>query len=411
MNKELWVLILLFLAIAVGGVMMVERGSAPVAIERSPKPRVTTSEVSEAELLGLARSVDSFSFDLYRALEKEGNLFFSPYSITMAFAMLYGGASGDTAREMALALGFPAEGLHPAFNALDLSVGERAKASGNELVVANAIWAQRGFPLRREYLDLLAEHYGAGVRRLDFRKDPEGSRALINNWVKAETKGKIEELFPPGSVGPSTLIALTNAVYFKGLWKERFEPAGLGTFHLLDGGEAQVEMMRKEERLGYMAGQDYQAVEIPYKGGELSMVIILPDEGKFREVEERLSIELLDEVTKGLREIQVKLSMPTFSFSSGFSLKEPLEALGMEKAFSPEADFSGMSEEGGFYVTAAVHKAFIRVDEEGTEAAAATGISVGRALAVQVVVDRPFIFLIRDRLSNTILFLGRVTRP
>jgi len=414
MEKYLWILVALALATTVAvGVLIQGPRPAPVTIERSERPRITSPGVTEAELRELVSGNTSFALNLYGSLrQEEGNLLFSPYSISQCLAMVYAGARGETAQEIASALGFglPEERLHPAFDALDLSLIERANASGNELSVANGIWAQRGFPVKREYLDLLAAYYGAGLMRVDFRRDPEGARRRINRWVEEETKGRIEELFPQGSINPQTLLVLANAIYFKGLWEEEFEPAGRMPFYLLDGSTVEVEMMRKEGRFGYTAGEGYEAVEIPYKGGELSFVLILPEKGTFQTFEERFTSQILQGVLEGLRELTLELTMPKFTFSYGFDLKKSLRELGIERAFSGGADFSGMAE-GEFFITQAVHKAFIRVDERGTEAAAATGMTVGRGLVKEVKVDRPFLFLIRDQRTGTILFLGRVVNP
>ena len=412
---ERWVW-LVVLAVAMLGLALGTLFAPPrpaVELLHSPKPRNVTPEVSVAERRQLAAGNTSFALALYRRLrQSEGNLVLSPYSISLAMAMVYAGATGETAREMATTLRFPLpqSRLHPAFNALDLDLGRRAESAGLELKIANAIWGQRGYAFKQAYLDLLALNYGAGLRGLDFQRDPEGSRKIINAWVSEETKGKIEELFPPDSVRPNTTLVLANAVYFRGTWEEKFSPAGRGIFHLLDGAKIEVQMMRRTGRTGYMAGDGYRAVEIRYKGGAFSMVVVLPDSGRFGEFEAKFGPELLEEVVAKLRETEVDLTMPTFSFSYGFDLRESLTELGMVRAFSGGADFSGIAE-GGLFISAAVHKAFIRVDEEGTEAAAATGVVVGRALVTEVTVDRPFVFFIRDRETGTILFLGRVTDP
>ncbi|HEC62869.1 MAG TPA: serpin family protein, partial [Candidatus Acetothermia bacterium] len=348
---------------------------------------------------------------------------FSPHSISLALAMAYAGARGETAAEMAQALYFtlPQERLHPAFNALDLTISARAAAEEIELYIANGFWGQLGHHFLQEYVELLSRNYGAEFHLVDFQGAPEACRARINDWVSERTQGKIEALLPPGSVTPLTRLVLANAIYFQGAWKTQFDPrnTSLEPFRLLGEGEQTVLvlMMRQGAALGYAEGElegiPYQVVELPYTGNEFGMVILLPELLGFEEFEAGLNAERLELLLAGISTELVVLSMPKFSFSSTFSLRGALSELGMPLAFSPEADFSGIDGSRDLQIDEAYHKAFIRVDEEGSVAAAATG-------AVQVLktpppiivrIDHPFIFLIRDRETGTILFLGRVLNP
>jgi serpin B len=383
---------------------------------QSVKERETSPDITDAELQELVQGNTTFALELYQKLRgQEGNLFYSPYSISLALAMAYAGARGATERQMGEALHFvlPQERLHPAFNFLDLAITGRSEQEGIKLNVANAFWGQLGHPFLQEYIDLLGENYGAALRLLDFQNTPEACRIHINDWVSDQTEGKIEDLLPPGSIAPLTTLVLTNAIYFKGTWRYQFDPRFThdGPFKLLDGSEVTVPMMSQEAVFGYTTGDGYQAVELPYMGEELSMVILLPELEKFREFERKLDPEDLETVLTELRPRDVQLTMPKFSFTSGFSLKDMLFALGMPSAFSGEADFSGMNGMRDLWIDNVYHKAFVKVNEEGTEAAAATGVVMVRSAPYEVQVNHPFIFLIRDRETGAILFLGRVVNP
>jgi serpin B len=248
-------------------------------------------------------------------------------------------------------------------------------------------------------------------------REPDQSRITINNWVSDQTEGKIKDLIPQGVIDALTRLVLTNAIYFNAAWLNPFdkELTSNGTFHLLDGGDVTVPMMRQTHSFGYITGDGYQAVELPYDGNQLSMIILLPDSGKFESFRNSLNAALVDHIVSDLQSREVDLTMPKFQFESEFSLADTLAAMGMPVAFSDEADFSGMTGNRELTITDVVHKAFVSVDEAGTEAAAATAVVVGLTAIpvqpVQVTVDRPFMFLIRDIETGTILFVGRVMNP
>jgi serpin B len=393
---------------------------------QSEKQRVTSPNVNEADLATLVEGNSTFAFDIYEALrEADGNLFYSPYSISLALAMTYAGARGETAQQMADTLHFvlPQNRLHPAFNALDLELGRRGEGAkgkdgdGFRLNIVNAIWGQKDYGFLSEFLDLLAENYGAGLRVLDFASAPEESRITINNWVGDQTEGRIEELIPQGLIDTLTRLVLTNAIYFNAAWQHPFQEDMTedGLFYLLDGGEVTVPMMRQVELFGYTEGNGYQAVELPYEGGELSMVILLPAPGQFEAFESRLDAQQVGEIIGRLEHRQVTLEMPRFEFKSGFRLKKTLVAMGMPLAFSGAADFSGITGNRDLFIADVVHKAFVSVDEAGTEAAAATAVVMPMAIPpeqpVEVTVNRSFVFLIHDIETGGILFVGRVVNP
>jgi len=400
----------------------------PISSEiiRSEKQRITSPEVNEAVLTTLVTGNSVFAFDLYQALrEEDSNLFYSPYSISLALAMTYAGARGETAQQMVDTLHFvlSQERLHPAFNSLDIELGQRGEGAkgkddgGFRLNIVNTIWGQRDYQFLTTFLDLLAENYGAGLRILDFANAPEESRITINNWVSDQTEGRIEDLIPQGLISALTRLVLTNAIYFNAAWQYPFseDMTRDGPFYLLSGGEVTVPMMRQTESFGYTEGDGYQAVELPYDGRELSMVILLPQAGQFEMFEGSLDVQQVDAIVKNLKSRRVALTMPQFEFESGFSLKEILAVMGMPVAFSGGADFSGMTGNRDLFISDVVHKAFVSVDEAGTEAAAATAVVMELTAVpgppVEVTVDRPFIFLIRDIETGTILFVGRIINP
>jgi serpin B len=388
--------------------------------------RESSPQVPDADAAELVRQNTDLAFSLYRRISAdEGNVFLSPYSISIALAMTYAGAEGKTAEQMAQALRFtlPPERLHPAFNrlALDPAAGSAAEAGSDpafQLNVANSIWGQTGYPFRQEYLDALALHYGAGLRLADFAGDAGGARREINDWVSQATNRKIQDIIPEGALNALTRLVLADAVYFKAAWQYPFDADGTrpAAFHLPDRVTTDVSMMRREAGLSYLRADGYAAVELPYAGGRCSMLILLPDEGRFGEVESRLDSGLLDSILAAMEHKTVALAVPKFSFEWSSGLTDGLKDLGMTDAFDPAAaDFSGIDGKRDLFVSDVLHKSFVAVDEAGTEAAAATVVIMPSAALpdtpVEFTADRPFFFLIRDNPTGTILFLGRVTNP
>jgi serpin B len=358
-----------------------------------------------------------FAFDLFHILGDGGrNVFFSPHSISTCLGMTYAGAENETEAQMAAALSYdlPEDRLHPAFNALDLALDAR-NTDDVRLSIVNDIWIQEGFPILPSFVELVTAHYGAGARLLDFEAFPEESRQTINNYVRYHTQERIEEILPEGSIHPGIVLVLTNAIYFKGTWKHEFDPADTHdrAFRRLDGTSVTVPVMRLGEELRTSSGAGWQALEIPYDGEDLAMLVILPDEERYIEVEASLGRDLIDEADAGLYATDVNLHMPRFTFETDYELNGPLRSLGMTDAFSDlAADFSGISEEP-LFIDLVIHKAFVAVDEAGTEAAAATAVTMDGSVSMgtDFTMDRPFIFVIRDRPTGAILFLGRVLDP
>jgi serpin B len=422
--------LLLIMALALGAVGC----KPPIALgpreaAASDRPRAKNPAVSATNLSALVDGNTAFAFDLYQALRKAGtgNLFYSPYSISQALAMTYAGARGETETQMAATLRFllAQETLHKAFNGLDQALTSRGQGAagkdgkGFRLNIVNAIWGQHDHPWLPAFLDTLAENYGAGIRLVDYVKDPEAARVRINDWVARQTEQRIKDLIAKGMIDQMTRLVLTNAIYFNAAWRVPFDKDATapGPWTLLDGTKVTVPMMAQSGLLGYASGNGYQAVELPYDGGELSMVILLPDAGRFEEFEGWLDAALLDQILNDMRQQlqQLRLTMPKFKFEGEFSLGDILSAIGMPIAFSDSADFSGMTGKRDLCISEVVHKSFVAVDEAGTEAAAATAV-IMRLTSMPaepraVAIDRPFVFLVRDMETGAVLFLGRVMNP
>jgi len=421
-------LYLIFTAVIIPALLLSACGPGKVA--ESKLERVSNPNVPAADLGQLVAGNTAFAFDLYQAVRPStGNLVYSPYSISLAFAMAYGGARGETATQMADTLHYtlPGDQFHPAFNALDLDLARRPDQVTNvdekdrfQLSIANSLWGQDGWPFLPEYLDLLALNYGAGMRLVNFENAPESVRRQINDWVSDQTRRRIQDIIPPGMIDPSTRLVLANAIYFKATWEYEFDANETSDepFTLLNGETVRVPMMGMEtgRNFAYASGDGWQAVALPYKGGLTEMVVIVPDSGNFEAFESTLTADRYNQIVSALQPQDVNLSMPKFTFETQYGLSDTLVQMGMQDAFDPAmADFSGMDGQRDLYIGNALHKAFIAVDEKGTEAAAATVI-IMQAMALMpqgivLTIDRPFFYVIRDVPTGTILFMGRVMDP
>ena len=411
-----------------------------LALAISEKPREMSPLVSESDLSTLARGNARFSLDFYHALRasENGNFFYSPYSLHSALAMTYAGAANNTAKQMASALSFdlPTEQLHPAFNTLDLRItaasAEGAPSQGTddvdlpEIRIANALWGNVRNEFHSSFLDTLSVNYGAGLSQLDFKGAPKQAAAAINQWVRDNTNGMIPTIVSPDGIEPDTALVLTNAIYFKGKWAVEFNEDSTEDrdFHLIDGEVIKVPMMRQLDWFDYSEGRDYQAVKLDYQGDELSMWVLLAAEGKFAEFGESLDPRRLASIIDGALEQRVNLKVPRFKMDTWTSAAGILEGLGINDAFSLDrADFSNMADlaelrkaNENLVITDVVHRAFVEVNEEGTEAAGATEVVFYRETSansgpLEMTVDRPFLFLIRHNSTGAILFMGRVMDP
>ncbi len=416
-----------------------------VQLARVDVARDTAPDVSAATVDQLVGNNSAFAFDVYHQIagQEAGNFVFSPYSISLAFAMVYAGARGETGQQIGDVMHFtlPQDQLHPAFNALDLELQTPLEALfaptptpdptpglprpplDSALHIANSAWGQHGYAFEEDYLTVLAQDYGAGLRLVDFAAQPEESRQAINQWVSEETAGRIEELFSPGMIHPATVLALVNAVYFRGEWTYPFFEQNTqdAPFRRLDGSTVRVPMMAGGGYTACARGDGYTALQLPYGPptsqamGDAAMLFLVPDEGTFAAFEAGLAADRFRE-TQGALEATNMLTtnVPRFEFDTSLDLIATLQAMGMTDAFGSEADFSGIAP--GLFIDAAVHQANITVNEYGTEAAAATGVAMAvsaqmSACESPVILDRPFIFAIYDAQFQTLLFLGRVLDP
>lgn len=386
-------------------------------------------EPTPEQLKSLVDGNTSFAFDLYQHLSPApGNFFCSPYSISTAMAMAYAGARNETEAQLASVLHFrlPQNELHPTLKALGDMLDSRGWNASMvdddaelQLKIADAAWGQADFDFYQNYLDVLEDYYSS-LKRVDFINNSIEAVATVNDWVADQTEDRIQDILRPSDINWETLFILVNAIYFKAQWELEFDEklTYKGIFNKLDGQTVSTPLMVSgTDNYGYLRGEGYEAVELPYDGERLSMVIVLPDNGSFKEVENLMNETFAASVFEGLLQKQVKITMPKFTLESEFRLKDALTTMGAPLAFDGiNADFSGIGDISvvPIYLSEVIHKAFVAVDEQGTEATAATVVigcgptSVGY---IEVVIDRPFIFMIRDIPTNTILFLGRVLAP
>lgn len=365
-----------------------------------------------------ALGTEGFAFTLYRHLATEpGNLFFSPFSLETALAMTAAGARGETAAEMVKVLGFGDTGLnHGAWQARWQAL-RPAEDSPNQLNVANALWLQKDFHFLPDYLELVKRHYGAELSTVDYVQNLEGARSTINSWVEKQTREKITELLKPGVLKNDTRLVLTNAIYFYGQWMQAFDSrlTSPQPFHLGSAKSVEVPMMRGKRTLPFASMDGVSLIELPYLGEKLSMVIVLPDKvDGLSALEDRLTARQWEAWLDRLAPAEVSIALPRFKVTSEFRVDDPLKAMGMKSAFSSDADFSGMTGEKDLAISAVVHKAYVDVNEEGTEAAAATAVVLEKLMARPIptfIADHPFAFLIRERSTATILFMGRLVDP
>lgn len=399
-------------------------GTAKSTLARNPSP-----QASDADLAAAVAGNTEFALKVLPLLDTQGdnNLVYSPFSLTLALEMTAAGAKGDTLSGMEKALSFklPQSRLQAALNRLDLVLADKTSTTAKpnaqlpNLNIANALWAQQGYNLQGTYLDALSVNFGAAVNLLDFVKAAEPSRLTINNWVEERTQKKIKDLLPPDAVSSSTRVVLTNAIWFKSDWAQQFtkESTRNQDFTNRKGSVSSLPFMNQTATFPYLQGKGYQAVELPYIDNKLAMLVVMPDAGKFDSFVQGLNSAAISDIATGLKDQYLALSMPKFNFSASPAMNSSLSSLGMSAAFDAgKADFSGMTGNRDLSISGVVHKAYINVDEKGTEAAAATGVVVGVTSInvnqpLKLSLDRPFLFMIRDRQTGLIIFMGKLMNP
>lgn len=383
-------------------------------------PRADDTGSTQQGIQDVANANNKFAFDLYSELDKseDENIFYSPYSISAALAMTYEGAKEQTADEMKSVFHFPEKSiLRPNFAAIYNNINKGAE--DYELRTGNALWVQQDYPFLEDYTSRVEKYYSGKAANLDFVKETEKSRQTINSFIGEQTNNKIKDLIPTGFLNSMTRLVLTNAIYFKGIWEWEFDKSDTREedFKVTPDNIVKTQMMNMDPdkaRFNYADTGDLQILELPYKGDEISMLVLLPTEN-LDAIEPTLTAEKLDEYKSQMEETKLdSISLPKFEFDTKYFMKETLGALGMPTAFSEGADFSGMTGKRDLFISFVIHQAYIKVDEQGTEAAAATAVGMELTAVMPRNVfraDHPFIFVIQEKETGNILFLGRVVDP
>lgn len=371
---------------------------------------------------------NAFGFELYNRLKSEpGNLFFSPYNITATMVMAYAGAAGLTKQEIQSVMRYLSsdDNLFAAFAALNKKLSTAWFQGPNEsrLMLANSVWVQRDLKLIPSYKETLDHYFRTSLRLADFMRNPEGARLNINAWVKEKTQGRIPDLVNEGEIDKSTRLVLVSSIFMKAVWKDAFDPdlTTSGTFFLSGNQSVSADMMTRSAQMPYYEDNAVQVLEMPYRSTnkdepKFSMVIILPRNGNIAAAENLLNSGRFDQLIKELSYKQVIATVPKFTYSSDFNLNNTFQAMGLQAPFSNLADFSAMTETP-VVIGGVLHKAFVAVDEKGTEAVAATAVTINvksyipEESAVVFKADHPFVFVILDRSTGSILFIGRLATP
>ena len=394
----------------------------------TPTPTQSVSHTGSA-VESVVDANNMFAFDIYKQLSDENseddNLFLSPFSISSALALTYEGAKGETADQIQSVFYFPdsIETLRNGYQ--EVNAGINAGDPEYDLEVANALWAEETYPFLEDYINTAETYYSANTTNLDFINQPEESRVTINDWVAGKTNDKIEDLIPEGMINSMTRFVITNAIYFKGTWVLQFDKnmTTEADFTTPSGETVTVDMMKRTDDdavYGYAETDGLQVLEMPYEnesGKKLSMIVLLPKENDLKEAEDALSADNLEEITDSIKSRQVKVYFPKFKLETEYLLSDTLIDMGMPMAFTGSADFSGIDGTKYLYISDVVHKAFVEVNEEGTEAAAATGVVYASGMSPEKEpipvfrADHPFIFMIQDDETGNILFIGRISNP
>ncbi len=395
---------------------------APLRRAAAAEPSASGDRAVEPDAKSAANSINGFAWEVYRELAREpGNRFCSPYSIAAALSLAYGGAAGETEQQFArvLHVELPAERWHRAVAELFSEPASGGAKRPYELLVANRLWGDMNYTFLPEYLRLAKEVYGAPLEQVSFRQQPEAARQTINAWVQQQTRDKIRDLFPSGSINADTRLVIANAVYFLGTWESMFDErqTRAAPFHLSTQQQVDLPTMYQKAHFLLAETEQWQALQLPYRGGRLAMVVVVPRAvDGLADIEAGMNAQRWSELLAAGKRREVQVYLPKFVVHDRLALNDTLKALGLRDAFVPQAaDFSRMDGTRELFIQAVVHKAMVDVNERGTEAAAATGISVGvTSLGPPPAVfraDRPFLFGIVDRQTGVLLFVGRFSRP
>ena len=423
MGKTIWIVssIVIAVILIVGGFLLFNQ-NIPISNNNNNQNNQNSVVLTN----GIVDANNQLAMDLYSKYKsKEENLFYSSYSISSALAMTYEGAKGKTAEEMQAVLHLPndKEKIHSDFASIFTEINKADKSY--QLTTANALWAQNDYPFREDYFKTVDDYYSGKVTNLDFKTDTENSRVTINNWVEDKTNDKIKDLIPKGILTSDTRLVLTNAIYFKANWSSQFnaENTADGQFKLGSGASTTAEMMYQINDFKYGETKDLQILEMDYLGNDLSMLIILPKENDLNSLENSISVSNLASWEKNMDTEEVRVTIPKFKFETKYFMAEDLKEMGMPTAFDGSlADFTGMwnrQRDENLYISQVIHQTFIEVAEAGTEAAAATAVIVGETSAGPGPVTKPkvftanhpFIFIIQQKDTGNILFMGRVSNP
>lgn len=417
MDKRNILIALLMTAIFVIAIFLINQLNNQLPADSYQDIKTDDSQATPEATKAHVQANNTFAFNLHNKIKsRTKNVFFSPYSISTAMAMAYEGSKDTTANEIRAVMGYSSDPTEMRSSYAFLHNRYNPETADYELNLANAFWVEQSYPFLVSYVETLKTSYASKANSLDFINDTEASRGTINRWVEENTNNKIVDLMPQGSITGNTRLVLTNAIYFKGNWKHQFDKSktSVSKFFVSTDAVVNVPMMKQDDAsFNYYSNNDLQALEMLYKGEQLSMLVLLPSDNDISKLDQYLNTESLSEIRQEMYLKSIEVFFPKFTFNSDFSLNNTLFEMGIEKAFTKEADFSGMDGTKNLSISSVIHKAFVDVNEEGTEAAAATGISVG-VTAIETDVfkaNHPFVFFIIDRENENILFMGVVNNP
>jgi len=423
MNGAILTTAIIVITMVLAGIFLFRKRNTSIQTPTLTPPGTDDTQVLLQGNNSIVNANNQFALDFYSELtnKEKGNIFFSPYSILTALAMTYEGARGKTAEEIQSVLRFSKDDNARRSSIAAICNRLNQQDAKYKLHTANALWVQKEYQLRSGFLEIIEKYFFGKATTVDFAGAVEEARQMINHWVENQTNGKIKDLFPQGSLSSLSRLVLTNAIYFKGTWVKQFDKEGTTKkeFRVKPGFSVQVPMMCRTDKkawCNYTETKDLQLLEMLYEGQALSMLILLPRKDDLTSLEKMLALENLSRWKSMLRTERVNVFLPKFTFNSRYSMNEELKKRGLLSAFNPNAaDFSGIDGTKNLFVDTVIHQAFVDVNEEGTEAAAATRVdlttSAGGFPKIWFLANHPFLFLIQERATGIILFIGRVVNP